>query len=75
MASLAVALLSAMLVTEVFRRAKFSSFSLKRFSAKSHGLPIVLFFSIISLIALIGSPLINGKLEWGIIAGDVARSV
>ncbi len=61
--SLAVSILSAVLVTEVFGRAKFSGFSLKRFSAKSNGLPIVLFFSIISLIALVGAPLLTGNLN------------
>jgi|WetSurMetagenome_2_1015567.scaffolds.fasta_scaffold11393_2 hypothetical protein len=62
-ACLGVALLSSMLVSEVFGRAKISGFSPKRFSARSHGLPIVLFLSIISLIALIGSPLLTGNLN------------
>jgi hypothetical protein len=62
-ASLAVALLSSILVSEVFGRAKFSVFSLKRFSIKSHGLPTVLFLSIISIVALIGSPLLTGNLN------------
>ena len=61
--SLAVAILSAVLITELFGRAKFSGLSLNRFSAKSYKLPIVLFFSLISLIALIGSPLLTGNLN------------
>ncbi len=36
---------------------------MKRFSVKSHALPIVLFFSIISLIALVGAPLLTGNLN------------
>jgi hypothetical protein len=63
MASLAVAVLSAVLVTELFGRVPFSGFSLRQFSTKSHGVPIVLFFSIISLIALVGAPLLTGNLN------------
>ncbi len=57
-----MALLSAFLVAEVFRRVNFS-LTLKRFSVKSHALPTVLFFSIISLIALVGAPLLTGNLN------------
>ena len=62
-ASLAIALLSATFISELIGRGKFSSFSLKRFSAKSHGSLIVMFFAIISLISLIGSPLLTGNLN------------
>lgn len=61
-ASLSVALLSSFLVAEVFKRVNFN-LTLKRFSVKSHALPIVLFFSIISLIALVGAPLLTGNLN------------
>ncbi len=63
MVSLAVALLIGILVTEVFKRVKFSSFSFRHFSAKLNGLPIVLFFSIITLIALVGAPVLTGNLN------------
>ena len=62
MASLAVAVLSAVLVTELFGRVTFNGFSLMRFSTKSQRASIVLIFSIISLIALVGSPLLTGNL-------------
>ncbi len=71
---LAAALLSAVLIVEVFERAKFNGFSLKRFlpkflkrfSLKSYSPAIVLFFIIVSLIALVGAPLLtnlNGALN------------
>jgi hypothetical protein len=62
MASLAVAFLSAVLVKELFERVTFSGLSLRGFSTKSQKASIVLFFSIISLIALVGSPLLTGNL-------------
>jgi hypothetical protein len=60
---LAVAVLSAVLVAELFGRVKFNGFSPMRFSLKPHRGPIVLFFSIISLIALVGAPLLTGNLN------------
>ena len=61
--SLSSALLSAILVSTVFGKIKFKGFPFKRFSEKSYVLPTVLFFSIISIIALVGSPLLTGNLN------------
>jgi hypothetical protein len=61
-ACLAVALLSAFLVADVFRKVN-NNLTLKQFTVKSYTLPIVLFFSIISLIALVGAPLLTGNLN------------
>jgi hypothetical protein len=60
--SLAVALLSAFLVAEIFRRINLN-LKLKQFSVKSHAFPTVLFLSLISLIALVGAPLLTGNLN------------
>jgi hypothetical protein len=62
-ASLAVALLTAVLVIEIFREGRFSGFYPKRLSKKLFICPVVIFLSLVSLIAFIGAPLLSGNLK------------
>lgn len=61
--SLAYALLSAVLVVELFGRPRLRRLFWKHSSVKSHGRPIALLFSIMTLIALAGAPMLTGNLN------------
>ena len=60
--SLAIALLFAVLVADMFEKTSFTDFSIRRFSKKMH-LPIIFLLSLITLVGFIGAPLLTGNLN------------